>query len=161
MQRERRERTGTSGFLWQDPMTDLERAWYEGWRLMRRTCDLTPGQAQLIDDIQRMRGCSRVKQALEIVQQTSHCPADSLGLSEKLRHYFLTGAVLDLTVPEAYDQETDANYRGNVAQHRHAFSPSIGTRESLAEAMNGQEVASRILKETVIKDRPALIRAGR
>lgn len=140
---------------------EFEQAWREGWQIARRSCDLSREQAGTIDDLSRLRGCLTLKRGFEILRHTSKNATDATALMEKLRGYLLAGHAIDLTEAEATHRETLANYHGNDAQDRHHFYRSAGTRSAVVEAMNGQAIASRLLADTLLKERPALIKAGR
>lgn len=136
---------------------EFDAAWSDGWRLAMRSVDAPPSEMQVLHDLRRLRGVKMFRNGLEIVRARSTNPADRVALMEKLRGFLLTGVALDLTEPEAHRQEDDANSRGNAAQFRRAFFRNRGSRDDVIEAMSAQEIASRLLADTLVNERPALI----
>lgn len=151
--------SATTGLLAFD---EFDAAWKDGWRQTRRTLrGLGRSEARIIDDLTRGRGVTMLRQGFEIVREHSTCAADRVALAEQLRGFLLAGLTLELSEAEAMLRETEANEQGNVAQFRHAYFRSLGSRDAVIESMSGQEIASRLLKDTMWRDRPALIQAGK
>jgi hypothetical protein len=140
---------------------EVERCLSEGFRLARRTlADLDRDERRLFDDLQRGRGLTMFVRAIDVIRAKGQCPSDQLALADHLRYCLKHGRSLDLTEREAIERETLANHEGDKAQWSHRFAPSLGTRDSVREAMRKQATWSEIVADVVTVG-PVLVKAGR
>lgn len=140
---------------------EFDACWKDGWRQSRRSLNgIGRRERQVIDDLSRGRGTAMLREGFQILRAFSTCAADRVALTEQLRGFLLAGVAVDLTVPEAMLRETEANEEGNHAQMRHAFYTSRGTLDHVVERMTAQEVASRVLADTLHRERPAMVQVG-
>jgi hypothetical protein len=141
---------------------EFDAAWKDGWRQVQRSLSgLGKRERQVIDDLKRGRGTTMLREGFEIIRQASTCANDATALCESLRGFVMAGHTLDVTEPEAMLRETEANEHGNMAQIKRALYGDRGSRDQVIETMNGQAIASRLLADTLWRERPALIKAGR
>lgn len=141
---------------------DFDQMIRDAIRQMRRSCDgLDRRQAKLLEDFgSHGRYVQGLRQVLEIARSQVQRPEDALAIVEQLRGFILSGHVIDLTIPEASLRETEANGAGDLAQHRHAYFATAGTRADVIETMRAQEFASRALADTMWRHRPTLVTSG-
>jgi hypothetical protein len=141
---------------------EVERSLIEAIRIARRSLvEMDTDERRLFDDLQRGRGLGMFVRAIDVIRAKGRCPADQLALADHLRFCLKHGKSLDVTEREAIERETEANHRGDMAQWRHRFAPSMGSRDGLREAMRDQAVWSEIMADVAESGRPALIRVGR
>lgn len=137
-----------------DPFLDAVQA---GIRQMRRSTHMTPHQRRLLDDLNRGRYLSGLRQYCEMGREQAVNAADACALFDMLKGFVIAGHTTQYTTPEAFGLETQANQELDDAQWRHAFTPSTGTIDRMVEKASAQEVASSILRHAVIRQRPALV----
>lgn len=144
---------------------DFDRIIRNGLRRLTRSVDrsdLDKRQRKILEDFgQHGRYVGAFREVATIARLHCKRPEDAVALADELRGFILSGHVIDLTTPEAMLRETEANGHGDAAQFRHAYYRSRGTRDAVMEAMNAQEVASRLLADVLATERPALISLSR
>jgi hypothetical protein len=144
-----------------DSRLEVERCLTEGLRMARRSLmDLDTDERRLFDDLQRGRGLAMLVRAVDVIRAKGRCPADQMALADQLRFCLKHGRSMDLTEREAIERETLANHEGDKAQWSHRFAPSLGTRDSVREAMRKQATWSEIVADVVTVG-PVLVKAGR
>lgn len=138
---------------------DFDRIIRDGIRRMARSVSgLDRKQTKLLEDFgAHGRYIQGFRQVAEIARNHCQRPEDAVALADQLRVFILAGHAIDLTTPEAMLRETEANQQGDRQQFRHAYYRSRGTRDAVIEAMSAQEVASRLLADVMVTERPALV----
>jgi hypothetical protein len=141
---------------------DFDRIIRDAVRRMRQSTDcIDAKQRRLLEDFGKDgRYVQGLRQVVEIARYHCQRPEDAVAIADELRWFIMAGHVIDLTTPEAMLRETEANRRGDEQQFRHAYYRSRGTRDAVIEAMSGQEIASRLLADTLVNERPALVQVG-
>ena len=130
----------------------------EGVSQTRGACEgLSKKQHWFLDKLASAAYLRGLQQYVEIAQLHCQRPSDATALFDRLAALTLSAHVEGFTLAEAYGLETQANYELDVAQHGHALNPSVGTVDRVATKASAQEVASRVLAHTVVRQRPTLI----
>jgi hypothetical protein len=140
---------------------EFDRIVRDAVRRMRQSVDrstLDKRQVKLLEDFgTHGKYIAGFRQVVEIARNHCQRPEDAVALADQLRGFILAGHVIDLTTPEVMLRETEANKHGDFWQFKHAYYQSRGTRDGVIEAMSGQQVASQLLADVLVRERPKMV----